>query len=196
MGSGSGNQVTFGDGCIGRPAISFTGQGNAVTIGRGVTLSDLHVIVTGDGNRITIGDGCDAGQGSYFVCEGSNCALTIGEGSTFVAVQLAVTEDGSSLVIGKDCMFAYDIEVRTGDSHGIRCAETGRRLNAARDVTIGDHVWVAAHALVLKGVSIAAGCVVATGAVVTKSVEEGGVVVGGNPAQVLRRGIVWTRSRD
>lgn len=91
-------------------------------------------------------------------------------------------------------MFAYDIDVRTGDSHAIVDAQTGARINHARDIRIGNHVWIAAHCIILKGVSIADNSVVGTGSVVAP-VHEEGVIVAGNPAKIVKRGISWTRSR-
>lgn len=53
-------------------------------------------------------------------------------------------------------------------------------------ITIGHDAWVAARAIVLPGVSIGDGAVVAAGAVVTKDVEPW-IVVGGNPAEVIKK---------
>jgi acetyltransferase-like isoleucine patch superfamily enzyme len=55
-----------------------------------------------------------------------------------------------------------------------------------RAVRIGSNVWIGANAIVLPGVSIGDDVVIAAGAVVTKDVESG-VIVGGNPARVIRR---------
>lgn len=51
---------------------------------------------------------------------------------------------------------------------------------------IGRDVWIGANAVILGGVTIGDGAVVAAGAVVTKDVESG-TVVAGNPARLLRR---------
>ncbi|MBI1813696.1 MAG: acyltransferase [Deltaproteobacteria bacterium] len=53
-------------------------------------------------------------------------------------------------------------------------------------VVIEDDAWIGLHALVLKGVTIGRGAVVAAGAVVTASVPAG-CVVAGNPARVVTR---------
>jgi maltose O-acetyltransferase len=53
-----------------------------------------------------------------------------------------------------------------------------------RSVTIGNRVWVASAALILQGVDIGEGAVVAAGAVVTKDVDSF-TVVGGIPAKVI-----------
>jgi len=55
-----------------------------------------------------------------------------------------------------------------------------------RPVVMGDGVWVAGNAIVLPGVTLGEGAVVAAGAVVTKDVDAW-TVVGGNPAKVLKR---------
>lgn len=51
-------------------------------------------------------------------------------------------------------------------------------------VTIGDRAWIGYGALVLPGVAIGEGAVVAAGAVVTKDVAPY-TIVGGNPARVI-----------
>ena len=56
-------------------------------------------------------------------------------------------------------------------------------------VTVGDHVWIGSRALILPGVTLGEGAVVAAGAVVTGDVEPY-TVVGGVPARPI-----GTRSR-
>jgi maltose O-acetyltransferase len=57
-------------------------------------------------------------------------------------------------------------------------------------VTIGDHVWIGSRALILPGVTLGEGAVVAAGAVVTNNVEPY-TVVAGVPARPI-----GTRSRN
>jgi acetyltransferase-like isoleucine patch superfamily enzyme len=56
----------------------------------------------------------------------------------------------------------------------------------AEPVAIGDGTWVGARVTILPGVTIGAGCVVAAGAVVTRSMPPNSVVAG-NPARVVGR---------
>jgi acetyltransferase-like isoleucine patch superfamily enzyme len=53
-------------------------------------------------------------------------------------------------------------------------------------VVIGDDVWIGAHAVILKGVTVGSGSVVAAGAVVASDVEPC-TVVAGMPAGVIQR---------
>jgi acetyltransferase-like isoleucine patch superfamily enzyme len=91
-------------------------------------------------------------------------------------------------------MFANDIDIRTSDSHAILDARTGERINPARNVIIGDHVWIASHVVLLKGVEIGHDSVIAAGAIVTKSCGPG-VILAGNPATIIKRDITWRRER-
>lgn len=92
-------------------------------------------------------------------------------------------------------MFAYDIDIRTGDSHSIIDTLTNERINYAQNIHIGNHVWIASHVSILKGVHIADSSVVATRAVVTRSFEEKNILIGGMPAKKLKENIAWDRQR-
>lgn len=53
-------------------------------------------------------------------------------------------------------------------------------------ITIGSNCWIAGRAIVMPGVSVGDGAVVAAGAVATKDVEPWSVV-GGNPAKFIKK---------
>ena len=53
-------------------------------------------------------------------------------------------------------------------------------------IVIGDNCWIGAGAIILPKVKIGAHTVVAAGAVVTKSFDEGNQIIGGNPAKVIK----------
>lgn len=96
------------------------------------------------------------------------------------------------VLVGDDAMFAQGVELRNADSHGIVDLTTGEQLNLPEDVVVGPHVWLAAGATVMKGVSIGRGCVVAAQSVVTADLPDCSLAVG-VPARVLRKDVSWTR---
>ena len=52
-------------------------------------------------------------------------------------------------------------------------------------IVIGDDVWLGAHSVITAGTHIADGVIVAAGAVVTRSITQEGVIVGGIPAKII-----------
>lgn len=59
-------------------------------------------------------------------------------------------------------------------------------LGTGGDIKIGNHVWIAYRAIILPGVSIGDGAVVAAGSIVTKDVEPF-TIVAGSPAREIGR---------
>lgn len=97
------------------------------------------------------------------------------------------------VVIGDDGFFGWNVSVRDNDGHKIIDKETGTVINEAKEIIIGDRVWVCSDATVMKGVQIASDCVVACNSLVTKSLEEPNTIYGGNPAHVLKRNIEFIK---
>lgn len=93
------------------------------------------------------------------------------------------------VVIGDHCLLAGEVKIFDNNSHPLDPQE--RRERAVLDqsdvspVTVEDDVWIGTNALIMKGVTIGRGAVVAAGAVVTNSVAPY-TVVGGNPARVIK----------
>ena len=56
-------------------------------------------------------------------------------------------------------------------------------------ITIGANAWIAGWSIVLPGVTIGEGSVVAAGSVVTRNVESW-TVVGGNPAKFIKKRVL------
>lgn len=61
-----------------------------------------------------------------------------------------------------------------------------RETNLAQPISIDDNVWIGAGAVLLPGVRLGAGCIVAAGAVVTEDVLSD-TIVAGVPARVIRK---------
>jgi len=172
----------------------ITGEGHHISIGRKAALKNVHFRIIGKNHRIVISENCCFEAGGSLWMADENGLIHISAGTTFVNVHLAVTENNSQIIIGEDCMFASNIDVRTGDSHPVLDL-AGNRLNPAKSVKIGDHVWVAGHCSILKGVSLPSHTVVGIRSTVTRSFDESHIAIGGVPAKILKRGVTWGRVR-
>ena len=106
--------------------------------------------------------------------------------------------DGATLRIGRFCAIASGVTILTGLDHRADWISTyhfhllggsGPELPYASrtkgDVIIGHDVWIGVDALVLSGVSIGNGAVVAARSVVTKDVPAYAIVAG-VPAKIVR----------
>ncbi len=173
----------------------IVGNNNQIEIGELSILNNVTFFIRGDNNKIKLDKKVKFNRGGSIWIEDYKCQAIIGENSTFEDVHIAVTEPKSKIVIGKDCMFAYNIDLRTGDSHSIIDSVTNERINYAQDITIGNHVWIASHVSILKGVFISNNSVVATRAVVTKSFDNENILIGGIPAKKIKDNINWDRQR-
>ena len=68
--------------------------------------------------------------------------------------------------------------------------ENGIAKEITKPIIIGDHVWIGKNALILKGVTIGNGAIVAAGSVVVKDVSAK-TLVAGNPAKVIKDNVEW-----
>ena len=89
------------------------------------------------------------------------------------------------ITIGKKTCIGRDVYLLTA-SHNI-ASSNFEQITAP--ISIGDYVWVATRSTVGKGCNLGEGCVVAAESLVVKDVEPW-MVVGGNPAKVIKRRII------
>ena len=90
----------------------------------------------------------------------------------------------SHISIGTDCMIAPFVYIVDSD-HGLdRDRKMNLQPNSARPISIGNDVWIGAHCVILPGVKIHDGAVIAAGAVVREDVPPY-MIVGGVPAKLL-----------
>jgi acetyltransferase-like isoleucine patch superfamily enzyme len=175
--------------------VDILGNHNAVIIEDFCLFHNVTFLIRGDHNTIRISESVRFNLGGSLHIEDCGCIIEIGRQSTFEDTHIAATEPNSTVVVGQDCMFAYDVDVRTGDSHSIIDLSTNRRVNYAQNIRIGDHVWVGPHCSILKGVEVRKNCVLATRSVLTKTFDREGVILGGSPAKILKENITWDRRR-
>lgn len=110
---------------------------------------------------------------------------------------------GDKLIIGKFCAIAKDVKfIMNGANHLMKCFSTypfqifGNgwekvmpkidELPNKGDTVIGNDVWIGYDSLVMPGVKIGDGAIIASRSVVVGNVEPYSIV-GGNPAKLIRK---------
>lgn len=105
-------------------------------------------------------------------------------GENFYANFDSVFLDVCEIRIGKNCFIAPGVHIYTA-THPLDAAERISGVEFGKPVNIGDNVWIGGRAVINPGVNIGNNVVIASGAVVTKDVPDN-VVVGGNPARIIK----------
>ena len=92
----------------------------------------------------------------------------------------------SKISIGEGATIARDVIIRDFDGH--RIEEPGFEIS--KPIVIGKHVWIGNRAMILKGVSIGDGAIIAAGAIVSKDIPAN-CIAAGIPAKVIKENIKW-----
>lgn len=91
-------------------------------------------------------------------------------------------------------MFSNHVHIRTSDDHDILDVETNQVLNPSKDVIIGNKVWLTPETIVMKGVHVGDGAILATRSIVTRDVDPH-TIVAGVPTKCTKRNIVWSHKK-
>lgn len=126
---------------------------------------------------------------------GRGCRFDIGENARAVFGQGFVNPNSLFLIfhgleVGDRTVISWNCQFLDEDFHTLK-SPGGEEICEDRTIKVGDHVWIGCNAIVLKGVVIPSGCVVAAGSIVTKSFEEENALIAGTPARVVRSEIEW-----
>lgn len=104
----------------------------------------------------------------------------------------------SSISIGHEVAISERVVIRDSDNHAIVTESNkneGSNMNVDKQVlapiVIQDHVWIGMNVIVLKGVTVGEGAIVAAGSVVNKDVPPH-CMVAGIPAKVVKTNVSWS----
>jgi acetyltransferase-like isoleucine patch superfamily enzyme len=119
-----------------------------------------------------------------FIVVNKNAKLELGSGYTNNSVEINCFD---SIKIGNNVAISKGVIIRDSDNHSIN--EHIDSITAP--IVIGNRVWIGLQAIILKGVTIGDGAVVAAGAVVINDVQPN-TIVAGVPAKEVKNNIMWS----
>ncbi len=153
----------------------------------------LKLEVFGQNNKIII-DSTARFSKATLVIRGSNNTFRVGKNSDCNNAQFHLYGNNLTLSVGEGCLFSYNTELWTGDGHAIFEKGQAEPYNFGKSVNIGNHVWLGAHAKILKGVNIPNNSVVGMCAVVNKNFVKENTIIAGFPAKVVQENIEWNHT--
>lgn len=116
-------------------------------------------------------------------CKFSSANFEIGDNS-YMNKDCTVYNEHSYVCIGSNCAIALEVMFCTADHEiGNERLRAGNPMH--RGIIVEDGCWIGARAIILSGVTVRRGCIIAAGAVVTKNCEENGLYAG-VPAKRIR----------
>ncbi|MFC1632015.1 acyltransferase [Candidatus Omnitrophota bacterium] len=112
-------------------------------------------------------------------------SISLGENSHINQYCCIWASENSRIVLGDNLLMGPGVKIFSSN----HSAKLGIPMNqqewVEKDVLIGNDVWLGANVVVVPGVKIGDGSLVAAGAVVTKDVPENSIV-GGVPAKLIK----------
>jgi acetyltransferase-like isoleucine patch superfamily enzyme len=113
-------------------------------------------------------------------------SLSIGS-KTYIGEENNIRASGGTIVIGNNCLISQQVTI-VSSNHNIKKEQLINKQGWStykNYVVIKDDVWIGAGSIILPGVTIETGAVIAAGSVVTKDVSENAIMAG-NPAKLMK----------
>ena len=146
-------------------------------------------------------------RNGFRVCSG--CHIVVAQGAMLKLGSGYINRNSKikcfkDIEIGEGVVISENCTIWDSDAHTILPNENGGGTNSVPDsdvhtmlpnentkpIKIGNHVWIGTNCIVLKGVTIGDGAVIAAGSVVNRDIPTR-VLAGGVPAKVLKENIDW-----
>lgn len=173
----------------------FSGGGGYIEIGPGCIIERCRFVITGERSSIIIGKNSVL-KSTHIFLNGNDAQCYIGNDVTINAIRSDLTEinigEMSRLDILDNALLSKGIGIYTTDFHNIYDKDH-LLINKNSDVKIGNHVWVGMHSLILKGTSIADGCVIGAGSLCTRQYDANDCLLAGRPASIIKEKISWEK---
>ncbi|WP_416392029.1 acyltransferase [Alloalcanivorax xenomutans] len=120
---------------------------------------------------------------SFTISNCKNITFDADDLNNFQSPGVYLQNSRGHIFLGKGVYIAPNVGIITAnhDIQNLDIHEDGK------DVVIGDRCWIGMNSVILPGVCLGPGTIVAAGAVVTKSFEEGKCIVAGVPAKIISR---------
>ncbi|WP_308638129.1 acyltransferase [Paenibacillus silvisoli] len=134
--------------------------------------------------KLIIGDHVILHRYTGFYMDSSEAVIEIGD-HTFMNRRSEI-RCKKHVKIGSHCAISWDVTIMDTDYHCIEGTE------ATKPTIIGDRVWIGNKAIILKGVTIGEGAVVAAGSVVSRDVAAH-TLVAGVPARPIKQNVRWSK---
>lgn len=179
------------------PAIWLRWRAHGLAWGRRWRLYGMPIVQRYRGSVIELGDGLELRSWRSSNPLAPNHPVVLATRSAGAAIRIghdvgmtgATIVAANAITIGDRVLIGANTTIVDTDFHPIDAAARRRDIlaGAHAPVRVEDDAFIGMGCLILKGVTLGAGCVIGAGSVVTRDVPPGAMAAG-NPARVVRHG--------
>lgn len=179
-----GGRIFVGKGKLfidGSGKIEFTSPKSSLFVGVYTTVNAPAVLTIMNDAKFIVGECAMIHRGTKVVIHNGG-ELTIGD-STYINENSRI-HCKKRITIGNHCAIAWNTNIIDTDIHTIHYTKDKKNYDA--DISIGNHVWIGANSMILKGTTIEDNCIVGANSVV-KGILNTQHIYNGNP--VICKGV-------
>ena len=170
--------------------INFKGKNNILICEEGVHLWNSRIDFNLENSVLYLSSNIH--EYSVNISLHKNNVCFIGKNNFFNGRTNFVLSEAKNIVLGDDCFISYNVIFRTSDGHCIYNIKSKDRMNYARSIYAGDHVWFGQNAFIFKGSRIGSGSIVGAGSVVSNKTIPSNTTYGGAPLKLINEDTFWT----
>ena len=116
------------------------------------------------------------------------------EGNMSSPININIQEN-QNVIIGAEATISSGVNIRTADIYPIYDNQTKERINFAKSVFIGDHVWLGHLAYISRGAQIGSGAIIENNSFVPHNVRiPSNSIAVGNPVKLERKDVFYTNN--
>ena len=180
-------------------SISIKGKGNKIYIDSKdiEIISSLSIWIDGSNNEIKILSNCKIDKMTFMI-HADNCRFHIGKDcfAGGVTINADPTASGRFLSVGDGSIMSTGVYLALGDEHPVYDLATNKLINDGPDknIELSERVWICRNVIVLKDTKISHDSIIAAASVVKGHFSENNVILAGNLAKIVKRGIYWKKT--
>lgn len=159
----------------GIPYLKIRGKAGNILIGNQVSVMGNIDLRNRENGKIVIGDNVEIDNDCRFVAA-NEAVLTL---KPFCRISCyAIINAGEDVTIGEHTITGGFVYIQSSDHGTVRNEKIWQQKHTYGKIEIGSDVWLGANSMILKGVTIGDGAIVAANTVVNKDVEPYSIVAG------------------
>ena len=186
------NNMVSGNPEMHKSQITFKGINNILYCEGNVKLDNAKFTFNGNNSIIYLSSAMNS-QYSFNLVIYNDSTFFIGrEGNMSSPININIQEN-QNVIIGTGVTISSGVNIRTADIYPIYDNQTKQRINYAKSVFVGDHVWIGHLAYISRGAKIGSGAIIENNSFIPHNgTIPSNSLARGNPAKIERTNVFYT----